>query len=83
MSEEPLDERQVAFNTCACPRSEGEILSAPKCEADNYLSSFSPKGKPLLFVKHPYMGCNKLSSYGGSYLCACTNRIKFYSTYKL
>jgi len=79
-----IDDRiLLAIGECSCPREIDEILSAPKCEADHYLPSFSPKGTPLLFVKRPYMGCNELVSYGDTYLCACKNRKYLYKTYKL
>lgn len=82
MSDEPLDERQVALNACSCPRSAGEILSAPKCAAKHYIPPFKSDGKPLLFVKNSHVQCLHLVPLGQDYFCNCANRIKFYSTYK-
>ena len=76
MSDESLDERQIAFKACSCPRNAGEILVAPKCAAVQCLGG-------VLFVEGNQYLCKHFLHFGSGHICTCASRIKFYTTYKL
>jgi DNA-binding MarR family transcriptional regulator len=77
-----MDERQMAIESCSCPRPDGQDLVAPLCAVKQYSGGHSNRRNGVLFVNPPpALMCKQLASFGDGHYCMCGNRLHVYLTY--
>ena len=78
MESQKIIAKQNAIDACACPRSPGEILAAPRCTVE--LDMGERDG--LLFVSMPaQIDCPEARRFSYGEFCLDQNRIYLYRQY--
>ena len=70
-----MDAKQLAVQSCSCPRVETDTLAAPRCPVE----STAGWDSCVLFVRmDPGLFCKRALPFGSSQICLCENRLKVF-----